>query len=49
MTSIDILQSERDTAKHYVGSSNDPVRRIDEHNGGTSLHTNKYQPWKIIV
>jgi putative endonuclease len=49
MTFVYILQSETDAAKHYVGLSNDPVRRLDEHNAGKSIHTNKYRPWKIIV
>jgi putative endonuclease len=44
-----ILQSEIDPTKYYVGMSNDPARRLDEHNGGKSIHTNKYRPWKLMV
>jgi putative endonuclease len=29
--------------------TNDPARRLDEHNGGKSVHTNKYRPWKLMV
>ncbi len=49
MTFVYILQSEVDTSRHYVGISNDPVRRLDEHNSGQSSHTNKYRPWKVLV
>jgi putative endonuclease len=49
MTFVYILQSELDAAKHYVGLSSDPLRRLEEHNGGKSIHTNKYRPWKIVV
>ena len=49
MNFVYLLQSEVDAAKYYVGISNDPVRRVDEHNGGKSIHTNKYRPWRVIV
>ena len=49
MTYVYILQSELDGSKHYVGLSNDPVRRLQEHNGGKSIHTNKHRPWKLAV
>ena len=49
MIFVYLLQSEVDASKYYVGISNDPVRRLDEHNGGTSIHTNKYRPWKVMV
>ena len=47
MTYVYILQSEADLSKHYVGITDDPARRLDEHNSGNSVHTNKYRPWKI--
>ena len=49
MTFVYILQSEVDTTKFYIGLSNDPVRRLIEHNGGKSIHTNKHRPWKLTV
>jgi putative endonuclease len=49
MTYVYILQSELDPSKYYVGISNEPARRLDEHNGGKSIHTNKHRPWKVIV
>ena len=49
MIFVYLLQSEVDASKYYVGISNDPVRRLDEHNGGKSIHTNKHKPWKIVI
>ena len=49
MTYVYILQSETDPTKYYVGLSSDPSRRLDEHNSGKSIHTNKHKPWKIVV
>jgi putative endonuclease len=34
--------------KSYVGISEDPLRRLEEHNSGKSNYTNKYKPWKLI-
>jgi len=34
--------------KTYVGISNDIVRRLEEHNRGYSLYTNRYKPWIVI-
>ena len=49
MTFVYILQSELDSTKFYIGLSNDPIRRLDEHNGGQSIHTNKFRPWTMTV
>jgi putative endonuclease len=49
MTSVYILQSEADETRYYVGISNDPARRLEEHNNGKSIHTNKHRPWKVVV
>lgn len=43
------LQSEIDPERYYIGISDDPSRRLDEHNAGKSIHTNKHKPWKIVV
>ena len=32
----------------YVGSTNDLVRRVKEHNLGLSPSTKAYKPWKLI-
>jgi predicted GIY-YIG superfamily endonuclease len=49
VTFVYILQSELDPSKHCVGMTNDPVRRLAEHNGGKSIHTNKHRPWRLMV
>ncbi len=49
MTFVYLLQSEADSAKYYVGLSDDPTRRLSEHNSGKSIHTNKHRPWKVVV
>jgi predicted GIY-YIG superfamily endonuclease len=49
VTFVYILQSEVDPAKFYVGMSSDPARRLEEHNAGKSIHTNKYRPWRLTV
>jgi predicted GIY-YIG superfamily endonuclease len=49
MTFVYVLQSEADSARYYVGISTEPARRLEEHNCGKSVHTNKYRPWKLTV
>jgi predicted GIY-YIG superfamily endonuclease len=44
-----LLQSIGDPERYYVGQSNDPTSRLDEHNSGQSIHTNKHRPWKVVV
>lgn len=34
--------------KTYVGISNEPNRRLREHNSGKSKFTRKFMPWKIL-
>jgi putative endonuclease len=49
MHDVYILQSEGEPERFYVGNSNDSSRRLDEHNSGRSIHTNKHRPRKMIV
>ena len=42
-----ILESEVSPGRHYVGETVDVERRLDEHNQGKSVHTNKYRPWAL--
>jgi putative endonuclease len=39
---------ENDTQKRYVGLSEDPKTRLDQHNAGHSKWTAKYRPWRMI-
>lgn len=36
------------SGKHYIGSTNDIIRRIGEHNRGQTKSTNKKGTWEII-
>ena len=42
-----ILQSEKD-GTYYKGSTEDPVRRLQEHNQGLSKYTSAKIPWKLV-
>ena len=34
--------------KTYIGITNNPERRLREHNAGKSIYTRKYKPWEIV-
>jgi putative endonuclease len=42
-----IIQSLNYPEHFYTGYTCDLKRRLDEHNSGDSIHTNKFKPWKI--
>ncbi len=42
-----VLQSDGDSDRHYIGSTEDLKRRLGDHNAGRCPHTAKYRPWKI--
>jgi putative endonuclease len=45
---IYILLSER-SGYYYIGHSDDPVRRLSEHNNmDKDTYTSKHRPWKIV-
>ena len=44
-----ILRSVQYPDRIYTGKTSDPDRRLNEHNSGKSVSTNKYRPWKLIV
>jgi putative endonuclease len=43
------IQSENNPDRYYVGLTSDVKRRLDEHNAGKSIHTNKFKPWKLVT
>ena len=51
MQFVYILESEADPGRFYIGTTTDPKRRLNEHNSGKSLHTNKHKhkPWTLSV
>lgn len=44
---IYIIRSSRDN-KYYVGSTNNVVRRVEEHNKGLSKYTKNNKPWVLM-
>ena len=42
-----ILKSEKESARHYTGLTDDLESRLNAHNSGQVTHTAKYRPWKI--
>lgn len=41
------IQSEKDPNRFYIGITDDVERRLNEHNSGKSIHTNKFRPWRL--
>jgi predicted GIY-YIG superfamily endonuclease len=44
---VHILQSEADTARFYVGLTNDLQDRLRRHNVGEVPYTAKFKPWRV--
>ena len=44
---IYILQSETD-GTYYLGSSQDPEKRLEKHNAPHHGYTGRKQPWKLV-
>lgn len=47
MHHVYILESEIDNSHWYIGVTSNLDRRLQEHNAGDSIHTNKFKPWKM--
>ena len=43
------IQSEINQKSFYIGITTDIERRLEEHNAGKSVHTNKFKPWKLVT
>jgi putative endonuclease len=43
------IQSALDPEHYYVGVTTDVDRRLEEHNDGKSIHSNKHRPWKLVT
>jgi putative endonuclease len=44
-----ILRSDVEPARHYVGITSDPERRLVWHNHGPCGHTVAHRPWSWVV
>ena len=49
MHCVYILETKTPPKRHHVGMTAEPKRRLDEHNSGKSIHTNKFKPRKLSV
>ena len=43
-----LLVSIADPAQRYVGFTTELKQRLKAHNEGASVHTRKYNPWKLV-
>ncbi|MGE0252805.1 MAG: GIY-YIG nuclease family protein [Dongiaceae bacterium] len=43
-----LIRSRSFPEQRYIGLTSDLKRRMQDHNGGESIHTAKYKPWKLI-
>lgn len=44
-----VLQSTAFPDRYYSGLTDDPDRRLEEHNLGLSRSTRGYRPWHLVV
>ncbi len=44
-----LLRSEAFPEQTYIGCTEDLKQRLDTHNAGNSVHTNKFKPWRLIT
>ncbi|MCL1785911.1 MAG: GIY-YIG nuclease family protein [Alphaproteobacteria bacterium] len=44
-----LIQSDNFPEQRYVGYTADLQKRLNDHNSGSSFHTNKYKPWKLVT
>ena len=38
-----------ETSKYYLGSTNNPPKRINQHNNGLVTATKQYIPWRCLL
>jgi len=46
---VDILRSDSDPSRHYVGRATNVNERLEWHNAGPCGHTRQHRPWSIVV
>ena len=49
MRYVCLLQSISSPGEHYVGMTEDLKQRLAAHDAGSSPHTSKYRPWRVVV
>ena len=49
MYCVYIIQSINHPDQIYVGCTENLDKRLSNHNSGSTTHTEKYKPWKLVV
>jgi putative endonuclease len=49
MKYVYFLESLSSPGKRYIGQTFSLDTRLQEHNAGKSIHTNKHKPWKLVT
>ena len=44
-----LLRSLKNPSKTYIGSTTDLNQRLETHNSGGSIHTQKDRPWELVM
>ncbi len=48
MFAVYLIQSITHPTQTYIGFSSDLKARLNAHNSGKSIHTNKFKHWKLV-
>ncbi len=43
------IQSVLDSERYYIGITTNIEHRMEDHNTGKSIHTNKFKPWRLMA
>jgi putative endonuclease len=49
MKYVYLIQSINNPAQYYTGITDKIEGRLEDHNTGKSIHTNRFKPWKLLV
>jgi putative endonuclease len=44
-----LIRSIQNSSKTYIGYTTNLKQRLETHNSGGSIHTNKDRPWKLVT
>jgi putative endonuclease len=49
MYHVYLIKSLKDSNQKYIGYTTNISERLERHNAGRSLHTEKYRPWELVA